>query len=148
MIAAFRPQNAFFAGKSLMKRLGFMVLIALAACLPAQAAFNICNKGTLAARVALGRFDGKSWTSEGWWTIAPKSCAGLIEGALNARYYYLYATDGASGTWDGDTHFCTAPEAKFLIPGRGNCAARGYDNRGFFQIDTGQSPDWTQSLSN
>jgi hypothetical protein len=50
--------------------------------LPAQAAFNVCNKGNLPARVALGHFDGKAWSSEGWWTIAPKSCAGLIQGSL------------------------------------------------------------------
>lgn len=124
-----------------------LALAGLAA-LPAQAAFNVCNKSNLPARVALGRFDGKAWTSEGWWIIAPKSCAGLIQGSLDARFYYLYATDGASGTWEGHTNFCTAPDAKFLIAGRGTCAARGYDKRGFFEIDTGRSPDWTQSLSN
>src|SRR3569833_272583 len=58
---------------------------------PAFAAFNVCNKTALPARVALGRFDGTNWTSQGWWTIAPKSCAGLLTGPLQARYYYLYA---------------------------------------------------------
>jgi uncharacterized membrane protein len=115
---------------------------------PAQAAFNVCNKATAKARVAIGRFDGTAWTSMGWWSIAPKSCTGLLTGPLDARYYYLYATDGAAGTWEGSKHFCVAPNAKFSISGRANCSQRGYDRRGFFEIDTGGAPDWTQTLSN
>ena len=46
-------------------------------------------------RVALGRFDGTNWTSQGWWTMQPRTCAGLLTGPLDARYYYLYASDGA-----------------------------------------------------
>jgi uncharacterized membrane protein len=115
---------------------------------PAWASFNVCNKSNLPARVALGRFDGTGWSSEGWWTIQPKACAGLLTGPLQGRYYYLYATDGAAGTWEGKTHFCVAPNARFKAAGRGNCAGRGFDRRGFFEVDTGKKPDWTQSLSN
>jgi uncharacterized membrane protein len=114
---------------------------------PAHAAFNVCNQTGLPARVALGRFDGTNWTSQGWWMIAPKSCAGLLTGPLQARYYYLYATDGAAGTWEGKTGFCVAPDSKFLTQ-RGSCAKRGLDRRGFFEIDTGRASDWTQTLSN
>ena len=115
---------------------------------PAHASFNVCNKASLKARVALGRFDGTNWTSMGWWTIDPKSCAGLLTGPLDARYYYVYATDGAAGTWEGGTHFCVTPNAKFTIPGRANCSGRGFDRRGFFEVDTGGAADWTQTLSN
>jgi uncharacterized membrane protein len=115
---------------------------------PAEAAFKVCNKSDLAARVALGRFDGRQWASQGWWTVAPKTCAQLLTGPLQARYYYLYASDGAGGTWEGKTHFCTKPDAKFLTQGRNDCASRGFDRRGFFEVDTGKSPEWTQSLSN
>ena len=115
---------------------------------PAEAAFKVCNKSDLAARVALGRFDGRQWASQGWWTVAPKTCAQLLTGPLQARYYYLYASDGAGGTWEGKTHFCTKPDAKFLTQGRNDCAGRGFDRRGFFEVDTGKSPEWTQSLSN
>src|SRR6516164_3405752 len=114
---------------------------------PAHANFNVCNKAGLKARVAVGHFDGTNWTSTGWWTIEPKCCADVISGPLNARYYYLSATDGAAGTWEGKTHFCVAPGAKFVIPGRANCDKRGFDRRGFFEVDTGSSPDWTQNLS-
>lgn len=136
-----------------MRRTGLLFAVTLALGLaaqaaPALAAFNVCNKSSLAARVALGRFNGTQWTSEGWWTIQPKACIGILTGALNARYYYLYATDGAAGTWEGKTHFCVAPESRFRAVGRSQCAARGFDRRGFFEVDTGNKPDWTQTLSN
>jgi uncharacterized membrane protein len=115
---------------------------------PAEAVLNVCNKTALSTRVALGRFDGTSWTSQGWWMLKPGDCAGLLTGPLNARYYYLYATDGAGGTWEGKTHFCVAPQAKFLAPGRADCGKRGFEQRGFFEVDTGAAPDWTQTLSN
>ena len=113
---------------------------------PAHAGLNVCNKSSLAAKVAIGKFNGVKWTTEGWWTIEPAKCATLVEGALKARYYYLYATDGAAGTWDGSKYFCTAPDNKFAILGRGTCAASGFDRRGFFEIDTGRAVNWTQSL--
>jgi uncharacterized membrane protein len=135
-----------------MRRMPLLALLtaltAVLAARPAQAAFNICNKSGLAAHVALGRFDGRQWTSQGWWTVAPKTCAQLLTGPLQARFYYLYASDGAGGTWEGKTHFCTTPDTKFLAPGRSDCASRGFDRRGFFEVDTGKSPEWTQTLSN
>ncbi len=125
------------------------LLIALLALLagPAQAAFTICNKSDHTAKVALGYFDGRHWSSQGWWTVKAKKCAGLIAGPLDARYYYLYATDSATGAWDGGKVFCTATTDKFAVAGRANCAGRGYDRKGFFEVDTGQDPNWTQSLS-
>ncbi len=113
---------------------------------PAKAALNVCNRSNLPAKVAVGRFNGTKWMSQGWWTIAPAKCAVLVEGDLDARYYYLYAADGAAGTWDGSTVFCTAPSDKFAIIGRAACAAGGFDKRGFFEIDTGRALNWTQSL--
>jgi uncharacterized membrane protein len=98
--------------------------------------------------VAIGRFDGTNWTSIGWWTVTPKACTELLTGPLEARYYYLYATDGAAGTWEGSTHFCIAPYIKFTVAGRANCSRRGFDRRGFFEVDTGGAADWTQILSN
>lgn len=115
---------------------------------PALAGFNVCNKSSLPARVALGHFDGTRWSSEGWWTVKPGLCAGLLTGPLNARYYYLYATDGGAGIWAGKTGFCVAPETRFRATGRADCVGRGFARRGFFEVDTGNKPDWTQTLSN
>ena len=100
-------------------------------------------------RVAIGRFDGTNWTSEGWWTVEPKTCAGLLTGPLQARYYYLYATDGAAGTWEGKTHFCVAPDkrnssrrAAPIAPSAASTAAA------FLKWIPARTPDWTQTLSN
>ena len=121
-------------------------LLGLALALPTHAALNVCNRARHPAKVALGRFDGRAWMSEGWWTIRPGQCATLIKAPLDARYYYLYGTDMDSGVWDGATSFCTAAGEKFSISGQGDCARRGYDRRRFFQIDTGNSASHTQNL--
>jgi uncharacterized membrane protein len=115
---------------------------------PALAGLNVCNKTGLPVRTAVGRFDGTNWTSEGWWTVQPKTCASILTGPLQGRFYYLYASDGGAGTWDGKTHFCVAPDKRFKSVGRADCARHGFDRRGFFEVDTGNKPDWTQSLSN
>lgn len=125
----------------------FVIALILLGAVPAHAGLTVCNKAGIAAKAALGSYNGRLWTSHGWWTIPPQKCETLIKEPLNARYYYLYATDGGSGTWNGDTHFCTASAEQFSIAGRGNCAARGYDRKGFFVIDTGNSPNWKQTLS-
>jgi uncharacterized membrane protein len=124
-----------------------VVTLTIALATPAHASMQVCNQTSQGVRVAIGHFDGKVWTSAGWWPIAPKQCAGLVTGPLDARFYYLYAIDGEGGVWEGDTHFCTAPN-NFTIARRSVCATSGFDRRGFFQVDTGRSPDWIQSLSN
>ena len=113
---------------------------------PAEAGLNVCNKSKLPTKVAVARFNGTHWMSEGWWTVEPAKCAELVSGNLNARYYYVYATDGAGGAWDGSKYFCTAPADKFAIIGRGACAAQGYDRRSFFEIDTERKVNYTQNL--
>jgi uncharacterized membrane protein len=115
--------------------------------LPAHAALQVCNKTAKPTRVAVGRFDGTAWISEGWWTLAPAHCETVVPGRLNARYYYLYASDGGAGSWDGSRDFCVAANEKFQIRGRGNCARGGYDRKGFFSVDTGNKTDVTQILS-
>jgi uncharacterized membrane protein len=123
---------------------------ALLSCLiagPALAGLKVCNKTGLAAKVALGRFDGTEWGSQGWWTVAPNACAELIGGALDARYYYLYATDGGSGSWDGKNGFCVGEGRTFAIRGRAGCESHGFDSKGFFEVDTGERRDFTQTLA-
>jgi uncharacterized membrane protein len=128
-------------------RLVIALAALIAAASPADAGLSVCNKGTHGVKVALGQFNGTRWSSEGWWQVAAKNCAELTAGHLDARFYYLYATDGASGTWDGGKIFCVGTMDRFSIIGRGACATRGYDRRGFFEVDTGNQLNWTQSLS-
>ncbi len=114
---------------------------------PALAGLNVCNKGARPAKVAVGRFNGTRWMSEGWWTVPAHGCAEVVPDKLVARYYYMYATDGQLGTWDGGKSFCVAATVTFAIVGRGGCAARGYERKGFFEIDTGNLLTFTQALS-
>ena len=114
---------------------------------PARAGFSVCNKTTNAASVALGYYDGSDWSSAGWWNIGAGACAELITTPLPARYYYLYAVhQDVGGAWDGDRSFCVSTDS-FRIKGRRDCLAQGHEVRRFFQVDTGNSPDWTENLA-
>ena len=93
--------------------LGFLAVFLYAA-EPACAKLDVCNKAAGPAKVALGRFDGAGWMSQGWWTIAPHTCATLIDHPLVARYYYLYATDGGAGSWSGSRAFCVGDPGQIL----------------------------------
>jgi uncharacterized membrane protein len=124
--------------------LALLVFLAFAG--PAQAGFNLCNRTAHPAKVALGRFNGTDWMSEGWWTVLPGQCSALIGEKLKARYYYLYADTGGD-SWEGTRGFCVAQSDKFSVIGRADCAGRGYDRKLFFMVDTGQKLDYTQFLS-
>ncbi len=115
--------------------------------LPAGAGFKVCNKTAHETKVALGYRGENAWSSRGWWTIPPRACREILTGPLNARYYYLYATDELSGNWDGRNGFCVTASGSFEIEGRAGCEAHGYDRKGFFEVDTGQAHDYTQTLS-
>ncbi|MGN6514589.1 MAG: DUF1036 domain-containing protein [Rhizomicrobium sp.] len=130
-----------------LRPLGAALLLLPFPGLPASAALNVCNHTKTAARLAVGRFDGTAWISEGWWTLAPKQCSVVVPGRLKARYYYLYAVDGGAGAWSGERRFCVGMADKFVSRERGHCAAQGMDSKGFFAVDTGSATDYTQSLS-
>jgi uncharacterized membrane protein len=119
----------------------------MASLVPAQAALTVCNKTVRPLKVAVGRFDGSGWTSRGWWKVAPRGCTAVVPTALVARYYYLFASDGGSGSWDGSRGFCVSRGDKFEIKGRADCVARGFERREFLEVDTGSMADYTQSLA-
>jgi len=115
---------------------------------PAAAAFAVCNKTERAASVAIGYFDGKEWGSAGWWQVAAGDCMELIREPLVARYYYLYAfQEEIGGAWDGDRSFCVTKSGRFTIRGRVDCVKQGYEVKRFFQVDTGNAPNWTENLA-
>lgn len=113
----------------------------------ALANLSLCNRANHPARIALGRFNGTDWMSEGWWIVDAGKCQSLISGALKARYYYLYTSDGSSGSWPGSHGFCVGAGKNFQVYGRENCAKRGFDTRSFYEIDTQQKPDYTTYIS-
>ncbi|HWD26476.1 MAG TPA: DUF1036 domain-containing protein [Rhizomicrobium sp.] len=128
-------------------RFALALALLLTAIGPAEAALGVCNKGARPVKVAVGLFNGTRWASQGWWHVAARQCMQLVPGNLSGRYYYMYASDGASGLWSGSKNFCVAAADKFSIAGLGGCSERGYDRRGFFEIDTGNRLDFTQKLS-
>jgi uncharacterized membrane protein len=113
----------------------------------AHADFRVCNGTQNLVGVAIGYRASEGWVSEGWWQVPASSCATLIEGELQSRYYYLYAEDAArGGRWTGDVNMCVA-ENEFKITGVDDCFARGHQRMGFKEYDTGRQGSWMVQLS-
>jgi uncharacterized membrane protein len=114
---------------------------------PAFADLRVCNETTNPVSIALGYRAERGWQSEGWWVASPTQCATVIEGDLNARYFYLFVADDiGGGAWDGAVYMCTRDES-FTIFGIEDCLARGYERTGFFEVDTQNRTDWTLQLT-
>jgi len=115
--------------------------------MPARADLKMCNNTASRVGVAIGYKDKDGWASEGWWTIDAQKCTALLKGNLIARYYYVYAVDfEKGGSWGGKSMMCIR-EKVFTIRGIEDCAGRGYQKVGFFEVDTNEETDWTVSLS-
>lgn len=113
----------------------------------ARAEFRVCNGTQNLVGVAIGYRAKEGWTTEGWWQIPATTCATLIEGKLQSRYYYLYAEDAArGGRWTGDIKMCVAQD-KFKITGVKDCFKRGYLQMGFKEYDTGRQAGWMVQLN-
>lgn len=114
---------------------------------PANADFRLCNDTTSLVGVALGYRESSKWITEGWWQIPGETCASLIEGDLNSRFYYIYAEDAdKGGQWRGEIFMCTA-DREFRIVGVEECFARGHNRTGFFEIDTSTKESWMVRLT-
>ncbi|MET3778032.1 putative membrane protein [Rhizobium alvei] len=113
----------------------------------AHAEFRVCNTTQNLVGVAIGYRSKDGWVSEGWWQIPASGCATLIEGQLQSRYYYLYAEDAArGGRWAGNVNMCVA-ENEFKITGVQDCFARGFQQFGFKEYDTGRQGSWMVQLT-
>ena len=114
---------------------------------PAFADLKICNATPGRVGVALGYQDSKGWATEGWWNIPSKTCENLLKGPLPSRFLYVYAIDyERGGDWSGKHFMCTTDKS-FAIRDVKNCAQRGYQRKGFYEIDTGSSRSWTVRLA-
>jgi uncharacterized membrane protein len=121
--------------------------LAFAVSTPAKAEFRVCNATQNLVGVAIGYRAKEGWISEGWWQIPATTCATLIEGQLQSRFYYLYAEDAArGGRWTGNVNMCVA-ENEFKITGVQDCYARGYQQFGFKEYDTGRQGSWMVQLT-
>ena len=114
---------------------------------PALADLKLCNSTTSRIGVAIGYQDPSGWATEGWWNIPSQTCETLLKGTLASRFYYVHAVDyDRGGEWAGQAFMCTADKS-FTIRGVQECQKRGYKRTGFFEVDTGDSRDWTIRLT-
>jgi uncharacterized membrane protein len=129
--------------------LGGLMVVCPAA---ARADLKLCNQTPGRVGVAVGYLDpaqkdGKGWITEGWWNVASKTCETLVKGTLQGRFYYVHAVDyDRGGEWAGSSFMCTA-DKKFTIKSVPDCPKEGYKRTGFFEVDTGESADWTVRLA-
>jgi uncharacterized membrane protein len=111
---------------------------------PAKAAFLYCNHTQMPIEAAFGYREEVVWISEGWWVIQPGQCARVFNRPLTQRFYFYYAhVLGNSPSrneppliWTGKYRFCIDDKA-FRIEGDGVCEARGYQEKGFQEVDVG-----------
>lgn len=114
---------------------------------PAHAELRLCNKTPVQVGIAIGYKGEGEWVSEGWWNLDAESCQVVVDGPLPSRYYYLYALDyEEGGSWGGTAYMCTH-DKEFTIHGTTDCVARGYERRGFIEVDTGDKLSWTVQLT-
>jgi uncharacterized membrane protein len=114
---------------------------------PASADLRVCNNTKALINFAVGVNAGADFSTEGWWTVTPGSCATPIKGPLTARFVYLYATDiDAADVVKGEVSMCV-DRNKFKVLGTSDCWRRGLQAVNFAEIDTLGSPDWTIFLT-
>lgn len=113
----------------------------------ALADLKLCNATSSRIGVAVGYQDTKGWATEGWWNVAAQTCETLLKGTLSSRYYYIHAVDyDRGGEWTGTHQMCTS-DRMFTIRGVQDCQKRSFKRTGFFEIDVGESQDWTIRLT-
>jgi len=113
----------------------------------ASADLKLCNSTSSRIGVAVGYQDATGWATEGWWNIASQTCETLLKGAVPSRFIYIHALDyDRGGEWVGTNYLCT-DEKSFAIRGVQDCQKRGFKRTGFFEVDTGESQEWTIRLT-
>lgn len=130
-----------------LRRVFLTLAVGAASLAPASADLRVCNKTKALINFAVGVNAGADFSTEGWWTVTPGSCATPIKGPLTGRFVYLYATDiDAADVLKGGVSMCV-DRSKFKVFGISDCWRRGLQAVNFAEIDTLGSPDWTTFLT-
>jgi len=109
----------------------FAALEARAMKVSAPEGYAVCNDTATPFLAAIARAQPGKPQSHGWWRIAPKGCARLLNASLGgAPVFLLVQTLSGTTLVGGREIFCTAAAA-FAVEGRANCAARGLAGSGF-----------------
>ena len=144
--AGLPPSRRLRSAGPLAGAAGLGLLLPLTAASPALADLRFCNRTQVPVSVAVGYRDQEGWISEGWWTLKPNQCDTPLSGPLAARYYYFFASDqSGSGDWLGKAFLCTQDQM-FTIRGADRCTERGFERKGFVEIDTRDQKSWTVQL--
>jgi len=142
-----RPERLWRGPRHLLAVAGLLVLPLVTATHQARADLKLCNSTSSRVGVAVGYRDENGWATEGWWNISSQTCETLLKGAVPSRFIYVHALDyDRGGEWAGKNFMCTADKS-FAIHGVQDCVKRGYKRTGFFEVDTGESQEWTIRLT-
>lgn len=112
--------------------------------MPSTQGLTWCNDTPHRVMAAFGADDGKTIVTRGWYRIEPGKCLHPdISGQPRRIFSFVEAVDregrgvtlsGKPLVWGGATVLCTR-DSKFEIGEQGDCAARGFAEAGFGQID-------------
>ncbi|MEM1409974.1 MAG: DUF1036 domain-containing protein [Pseudomonadota bacterium] len=110
------------------------------------AGIEVCNQTNEVQNLAFGYEGSEGWASEGWWVIQAGDCATPELDGNRHRYLY-YRSEGNDGHFAGANYFfCTTQEA-FTIVGDAGCAARGYQESDFQELDIGTEGMFTLTIA-
>jgi uncharacterized membrane protein len=148
----------------LIFRAMFACLALMAATLQSGAAladFLICNQSSAPeVNAAFGYYEKTNgWTSAGWLVIPKGSCEAAWVGELENTSYYFYAVkddmEWAAIGGQQEALFCIDPNKPFTLhtiehvrtaDNVIDCAAHGYVQKNFRQIDVGNNRNYTYNL--
>ncbi len=141
------PERLWPGTRHFLAVAGLLVGLLVTAHTPARADLKLCNSTASRVGVAIGYRDESGWATEGWWNIASQTCETLLKGAVPSRFIYVHALDyDRGGEWAGKNFMCTEDKS-FAIHGVQECLSRGFKRTGFFEVDTGESQEWTIRLT-
>lgn len=98
---------------------------------------KVCNRAKAKAWTAVAQRKSDGWETRGWWSLAPGSCAKIINDTLYQPVYYVHSVL-ESPTGDRQIAAANAPfcvgRSQFVITGQENCEARYYQTAAFFSV--------------
>ena len=110
--------------------------------------FYYCNKTdhNLWSAIAEPNKDEKTYSTRGWWNIAPGVCTKILKGELEHEHYYVYAiaesADQEFPIMDGDKNLCVT-NVMFETDGSKSCADQNFDEAAYRRVEVGASPSAT-----
>jgi len=113
---------------------------------------KVCNRAKAKAWTAVAQRKSDGWETRGWWSLAPGTCAKVINDTLYQPVYYVHSVL-ESPTGDRQIAAANAPfcvgRSQFVIVGQENCEQRYYQTAAFFSVSpqgrTGLTVDLPES---